>query len=181
MNTITDTSNIKSKNYRTRRVVSNESILETLNELNEMINNQLNNQNNQNDKKTIKFLKSSIKIVKQLQGDINRLSSKKNNKRPGTSNSGFTKEANITNELADFLDLNHNIEISRAQITKKIHSYIILNSLQNPLNRREINADTALTKLLRYDSKPIEEGGHGILYYYTIQKLIQQHINKGRA
>lgn len=121
----------------------------------------------------IKFLRSALKRTKQLQGDVHRVSrKKKQGPRKGNKNSGFLKEAPISDELADFFGRDHGSKMCRVDCTKEIHKYIMDNNLQNQENRRQIFPDKKLTKLLNYKEKE-----HGPLYYYTIQKLIQQHFN----
>lgn len=127
----------------------------------------------------LKFLRSSLKRTKQLQNDVRRVAKKKRATRQGSNNSGFMKEAPISDEMANFLGLETGISISRVDCTKRLHAYIIEHELQNPENRREIRPDRALAKLLKYNKKAVDQDGHGPLFYYTMQKLIQQHFIKG--
>jgi chromatin remodeling complex protein RSC6 len=64
--------------------------------------------------------------------------------------------------------------MSRVECTRVINQYVRDKSLQNPDNGREILPDKSLTKLLGY-----KKAEHGPLYYYVVQKLIQQHFSKG--
>lgn len=129
----------------------------------------------------IKVLRTILKRTKQLQNDVRRVARKKRAFRQGINNSGFSKPTLITDTMADFLGIERGSYISRVDCTKGLHKYIIDHNLQNPENRREIMPNRELTKLLQYDKRPVDEngtGGHGPLYYYTIQKLIQQHFIK---
>lgn len=126
----------------------------------------------------IKFLRSALKRTKQLQGDVRRVARKKRTTRTGNKNSGFMKEAPITDEMADFLGVDRGSKMSRVACTKRLHAYITEHNLQNPENRREIQPDKKLAKLLHYNKKSKEAGGHGPLFYYVMQKLIQQHFIK---
>jgi chromatin remodeling complex protein RSC6 len=127
---------------------------------------------------SIKFLRSSLKRTKQLQGDVRRVARKKRATRQGNNNSGFLKKALITDAMADFLGVDHGTVMSRVDCTKRLHAYIIENDLQNPENRREIRPDNDLAKLLKHNKKSVDAGGHGPLFYYVMQKLIQQHFIK---
>ncbi len=126
----------------------------------------------------IKFLRSALKKTKQLQGDVRRVARKKRATRQGNNNSGFMKEALISDEMADFLDLDHGSKISRVECTKGLHAYIMKHDLQNPENRREIRPNRPLANLLKHNKKSVDAGGHGPLFYYVMQKLIQQHFIK---
>jgi chromatin remodeling complex protein RSC6 len=125
-------------------------------------------------KQLLSLLRNALKQSRQLQNDVKRTI--KNNKTTrNAKNSGFMKESAISEELRSFLKLSSET-LSRVECTKLLHKYILAHSLQNPENRREIFPDKALTKLLKYDKRTIEMGGHGPMYYYTLQKLIQQHF-----
>ncbi len=176
---------------RKRREVTPETVDQCFVDLCEFINGEIERQRELKDKNggrpvpggSIKFLRSALKRTKQLQGDVRRVAKKKRATRQGNNNSGFMKETPITDEMADFLDLEHGSKISRVACTKGLHAYIIEHDLQNPDNRREIVPNDALGDLLRHDERPInkenpEKGGDGPLYYYIMQKLIQQHFIK---
>ena len=126
----------------------------------------------------IKFLRSSLKRTKQLQNDVRRVAKKKRATRPGSSNSGFMKVAPISDEMAKFLGMESGSAMSRVECTRQLHAYIMKHGLQNPENRREIRPDRALSILLKHNKKAVDQGGHGPMFYYTIQKLIQQHFIK---
>jgi chromatin remodeling complex protein RSC6 len=162
---------------RKRREVNAETIDAAFSELCEYIEGEIARQKEiPKDNKhvgNLKFLKSSLKKTRTVQRDVRRVVHKKRATRVGNNNSGFMKETTITDEMADFLNVEHGTKMSRVECTKKLHSYIKEHDLQNPENRREIRPDSALAKLLRFNKKE-----HGPLMYYIMQKLIQQHFIK---
>jgi len=171
---------------RKRREVTPETVDEAFTELCNFIESEITRQRDVKEKNGgratpgggIKFLRSSLKRTKQLQSDVRRVARKKRATRQGNNNSGFMKEAPISNTMADFLGMEHGSAISRVECTKQLHAYIKEHDLQNPENRREIRPDRGLAKLLQYNKKPVDQGGHGPLFYYIMQKLIQQHFIK---
>ena len=62
--------------------------------------------------------------------------------------SGFTKPTMISDELATFLGRPKGSEMARTEVTREINAYIKQHNLQNPENKRNINPDTKLRKLL---------------------------------
>lgn len=86
-------------------------------------------------------------------------------------NSGFVKTTNITDELACFLEITPDTEITRNEVIKKIHQYIRINNLQDKNNRRKILLDEKLTNLLRITEN--EE-----LNYFNLQKYLSSHFIK---
>jgi len=126
---------------------------------------------------------SLLKYAKQLMSDSFKLL-KINSKSYGpdgeiihkvSSNSGFLKPVRISQELADFLNVDVQEPITRVMITKKICEYIKLHDLQNPNDRREIVLDHVLAKL--FDVDPTIETDK-ITTYYKIQQQVLRHISK---
>ena len=76
--------------------------------------------------------------------------------------------------MAKFTGWNVDEPKSRVDITKYICSYIKDNNLQNPEDRRQILADSKLSKLLRYDPKKETEP----LTYFRIQSCLKSHFPK---
>lgn len=64
----------------------------------------------------------------------------------------FTKPVVISTELCEFLKIPEGSELSRVEVTRKIKEYVDANSLANPANKQEINADGPLKKILGVDS-----------------------------
>jgi chromatin remodeling complex protein RSC6 len=94
--------------------------------------------------------------------------------RKNNTNSGFLKPVKISKEMAKFTGWEANELRSRVDVTKMICDYIKKNNLQNPSDRRQIMADTKLSKLLNYDSKKDTEP----LTYYRIQSFMKPHFVK---
>jgi hypothetical protein len=63
-------------------------------------------------------------------------------------NSGFCVKSKLSKKFSIFFNLEKNIKISRLELTQKIYKYIKDNNLQNPINKRIINPNSALKKLL---------------------------------
>jgi chromatin remodeling complex protein RSC6 len=63
--------------------------------------------------------------------------------------SGFTKPTKISDELATFLGREKGTEMARTEVTREINAYIKKHNLQNPSNKRNINPDAKLRKLLK--------------------------------
>lgn len=123
--------------------------------------------------KGIKFLRGIRKDVVQLQKKAKRLvKAKRTVSRKGKGKSGFDKKCSITSELASFLKIEEDKQISRIDATRAICVYIHLDpsaenkpdsipwqylnkggkrNLQDKNNRRVVLPDEKLAKLLRYD------------------------------
>ena len=96
----------------------------------------------------------------------------KKKKSTGTrSPSGFVKPTPISDELAVFLNKEKGIEMARTDVTREINAYVRAHSLQAPENKRKINADTKLSKLLK-----LEKGDE--LTYFNLQKYMSRHFPK---
>jgi upstream activation factor subunit UAF30 len=132
--------------------------------------------------KGIKFLRSINKRIKLLRNQSARLIKNKRNadgisstqKKNNSNNSGFLKPVKISKEMAKFTGWNEDELRSRVQVTKWICDYIKTNNLQNPEDRRQINVDTKLSKLLKYDTKKETQP----LTYYALQKHLKSHFIK---
>ena len=121
--------------------------------------------------------KSLVKTVKQLKADSYKLLKIRNlgedRKKGENNNSGFMKPVRISDDLASFIGVDNDQQITRVLITKKICQHIKEQDLQNPKDRREILPDLALRKLFAITDADTEP-----LTYYGIQKRIQRHIFK---
>jgi upstream activation factor subunit UAF30 len=120
------------------------------------------------------------KYLRQLHNDASKLlklrnlSSNQDGKpKSDRSNSGFMKPVRISQELASFIGVSVEEPITRVEITKKICQYIKEKNLQNPLDRRIIEADSALENIVGTTGDEDEK-----LTYYSLQKRIQNHIFK---
>jgi chromatin remodeling complex protein RSC6 len=155
---------------RTRRVVNKDSVRADFNTLWAEYAEEL------SVKKKSKKL-SLQKYLLRLQTDVFKLLKVRpvgDDKKPRVeNNSGFMKPVNITPELADFINVNTSVPITRVLITKKICEYIKEKDLQNPKDRREILPDPALKRIFK-----LTDGEKEPLTYYSMQKKIQSHIFK---
>lgn len=127
------------------------------------------------DKVTAKLLKGYLRQVRLLQTSASKLLRRRQptTKRATNTNSGFLKPVPISGEIAQFTGLDPSALHSRVDVTKYLCDYIKEHDLQNPADRRQIKADPALAKLLKYSytsDKP--------LTYYHMQSLLKSHFTK---
>ena len=116
---------------------------------------------------SMQSLKSEFK---QLEKKFNRelkaaqkAASKKKRKTGNRQPSGFVKPTLISSELAT--------EMARTEVTREINKYIREHNLQDKENGRKINADKALSKLLKL-------GKEDQLTYFNLQKFMSPHFAK---
>jgi chromatin remodeling complex protein RSC6 len=88
--------------------------------------------------------------------------------------SGFAKPAKISTELATFMARDAEQLVARTEVTQFIINYIRDNKLQNETNRKVIQPDANLTKLLA-----LTEADQ--LTYFNLQKYMNRHFVKGSA
>ena len=100
-----------------------------------------------------------------------KLNNKRKRKTGNRSPSGFVKPTLISDELATFLGKPSGSEMARTEVTREINAYIREHSLQDKDNGRKINADSALSKLLKL-SKSDE------LTYFNLQRYMSPHFAK---
>ena len=133
-------------------------------------------------------LKQIINLSKNLQSDLRRLqkdynrqhrelSRRKNrrnkNKADGSPRplSGFARPTEISDALAKFLGEKKGTLLARTDVTKRITTYIKQHDLQNPENKRQIQADAPLRKLLGLSSADV-------LTFFNLQKFMKVHFLK---
>jgi len=146
---------VEIKKQRKRQTPTRDTILAVFDELVEMIDGEIQRLKDGPVKtKGGKFLRSVNKRIKSLRSQTSRLIKQKT-KTPhkGNKNSGFQKPVNISNELAKFAGWPEEELRSRTDVTKYICDYIAQNDLQNPKDRRLINLDSKLQKLLGHNPK----------------------------
>lgn len=85
--------------------------------------------------------------------------------------SGFAKPTYLSPTLCEFLGIPANEELPRTEVTKRVLNYVKEQELQNKTERRVINMDDKLRKLLQ--PSPDEQ-----VTYFTIQKLLKVHYVK---
>ena len=81
------------------------------------------------------------------------------------SNSGFMKPLNISTELAVIVG---NGPMPRSEVVKKLWVYIKEHNLQDPKDKRNINADESLKKVF---------GGKEVVNMFEMTKLISKHLS----
>ena len=124
---------------------------------------------------TIKALRMRIvKLEKRVHKETKALIKKSTGKRrrnvnPNAEPSGFAKPGPISEELRKFLKLGKDDLIARTDVTKKINAYCKENNLQGENDKRKINPDTALRKLLNVPKD-------GELTFFNLQKYMKVHF-----
>jgi hypothetical protein len=103
-----------------------------------------------------------------------KASSKKRRTNGNRQPSGFLKPTPISDELAEFFGKTAGTEMARNVVSKEINLYIKANNLKDPVNGRNINPDTKLSKLLK-----INKGDE--LSYFNLQKYLKHHFIKQTA
>ncbi|MBI5470389.1 SWIB/MDM2 domain-containing protein [Candidatus Kaiserbacteria bacterium] len=81
------------------------------------------------------------------------------------SNTAFMKPMNISDELAEVVGPG---PMPRSEVVKKLWIYIKKNNLQDPSNKRNINADAALKKVF---------GGKAVVNMFEMTKLVSKHLS----
>jgi len=130
---------------------------------------------------SLSTLKSQITSLQQqmklLEKDIlrdlnaaNKIIEKANNK-PKRKPSGFALKVNISDELKNFMKLGKDDMVARTEATKFLIKYIKEHNLQNPADRRIIECDDTLKKLLKV---PTGES----VSYFNIQGYMNVHFVK---
>ena len=124
--------------------------------------------------------KEMSNLVKVLQKDyvkLQKLTTKKTKKSSGTGEgskrlpSGFAKPTRLSDELCDFLDVEHGSSMARTMVTKHINEYIKKNNLQDATDKRQIIPDAKLKSILS-----VKDGDK--LTYFNLQTFIKQHFMK---
>ena len=95
---------------------------------------------------------------------------RKSNRKP----SGFVKPTLISTELAGFLGKPKGTEMARTEVTKELQKYILSHKLQDPANRRNINPDAKLRKLLGMKKSDS-------LTYFNLQKWMKPHFKSSTS
>ena len=121
-----------------------------------------------------KFLRALSRRVKSVQNNSARVMKQRLPSARRNNNSGFLKPVKISAEMAKFTGLDANELHSRVDVTGFLCKYIKEHNLSNPTDKRCINADAALSKLLNYDPKKATKP----LTYPHIQSLMKPHFTK---
>lgn len=80
-------------------------------------------------------------------------------------NSALLKPVNVSEELAAVIGAG---PMPRSEVTKKLWAYIKENGLQDPANKRNINADAALQAVF---------GGKTTVNMFEMTKLVSAHLS----
>jgi chromatin remodeling complex protein RSC6 len=126
------------------------------------------------------LMKSRYDAMKCRQKQMKKLVQKMQNKATKTQNKpkanrkpcGFARPSLVSDDMCNFLKINHGSHVSRTEVTKSLIQYIKLHNLQNESNKRQILPDETLYKLFGDDSRKLE------LTYFTMQKFVNQHFPK---
>ena len=81
------------------------------------------------------------------------------------SNSAFMKPLTVSSELEAVVGKG---PMPRSEVVKKLWEYIRKNSLQDPKNRRNINADSSLKAVF---------GGKAVVNMFEMTKLVSKHLS----
>mgnify|MGYP001593383861 CR=1 FL=1 len=84
---------------------------------------------------------------------------------PQKTNSAFMKPMSISSDLAEVVGKG---PMPRSEVVKKLWVYIKSKNLQDPANKRNINADEALKKVF---------GGKSVVGMFEMTKLISKHLS----
>jgi len=84
---------------------------------------------------------------------------------PQKTNSAFMKPMNVSSELAAVVGKG---PMPRSEVVKKLWVYIKAHGLQDPTNKRNINADETLKKVF---------GGKGVVNMFEMTKLVSKHLS----
>jgi len=80
-------------------------------------------------------------------------------------NSAFMKPMNLSSDLEEVVGAG---PMPRSEVVKKLWEYIKKHNLQDPANKRNINADDKLKKVF---------GGKGTVNMFEMTKLVSQHLS----
>lgn len=113
------------------------------------------------------------KLEKRVARDQKAVQKRVNGKRrraPGSGQpSGFSKPGPVSDELRVFLKLGKDELIARTEVTKRINAYCKEKGLQGEKDKRILNADKTLQKLLRL-------GKNDELTFFNLQKYMKVHF-----
>lgn len=81
------------------------------------------------------------------------------------ANSAFMKPMKVSSDLAEVVGAG---PIPRSEVVKKLWDYIRKNKLQDPANKRNINADAKLKAVF---------GGKSVVNMFEMTKLVSKHLS----
>ena len=124
---------------------------------------------------TIRALRSRVqKLEKQVHRDHKVTQKKLRGKKrrvvdPDAQPSGFAKPGPVSDELRKFLDLGDDELVAMTCVTERINAYCKEHDLQDESDRRKINADACLRKLLRMSKEDK-------LTFFNLQTYMKVHF-----
>lgn len=122
---------------------------------------------------TIKELQAVVKVLQKDYVKSVKTASKRTRKAVAggakRTPSGFAKPAKLSNELCDFLSIPHGSERARTEVTRMLNQYIKTKNLQDPNDKRNINPDPALKKIMNLTDSVK-------LTYFNLQTYIKHHF-----
>ena len=121
------------------------------------------------------------RITKQLdrmQQENVKLRTKSMKKSSKRAPSGFAKPGPISKDLCKFLNKPLDTEIARTEVTKHLTAYIQQHNLQNPKNKKQIQPDSKLSKLLGKLQPEDKDKGYT---YFNLQKYMKHHFPKSTS
>lgn len=119
----------------------------------------------------MKTLQASIKVLHKEVLRERKENAKKSTvkKAKGTRKpSGIALPESISAELASFLGVAPETQISRIDVTAKVFEYVKSNNLQNPTAKKEIVPDAKLKALL--------DNGDKTVFFFNIQTFLKRHF-----
>jgi chromatin remodeling complex protein RSC6 len=125
-------------------------------------------------KTQISSLQQQIKTLeKDVLKDLNAANKiiEKAKNRPKRKPSGFALKVQISDELKNFMGVDKNELVARTDVTKFLIGYIKDNKLQNKDDRRIIECDKCLKKLLNLPNGDV-------VTYFNIQRYMNIHFKK---
>ena len=125
----------------------------------------------------LKVLRGQVKTLEKSTRKLERELEKKSKKKSKSTRapSGFAKTSKISKELCAFLNKPVNTEMARTEVTKHLTQYIKQHNLQNPENKKQIQPDSSLAKLLGPLQQEDKEKGYT---YFNLQKYMKHHFPK---
>ena len=84
---------------------------------------------------------------------------------PAKANSAFMKPLAVSADLEAVVGKG---PLPRSEVVKKLWAYIKKNNLQDPKNKRNINADEKLKKVF---------GGKAVVNMFEMTKLVSKHLS----
>ena len=109
--------------------------------------------------------KPAVKKTEKTKAVVKKVAPKKVVKKKRTPNPAFMKPLQISDALAKVVG---GKPLPRTEVVKKLWEYIKKNKLQDPANKRMINADANLKVVF---------GGKGKVSMFDMTKLVSKHLS----